>query len=139
MLQRFWDKVEKTDSCWNWTAFCNLSGYGLFNFGKRRVLAHRFAYESLKGIIPNKLEIDHLCRNRQCVNPNHLEPVTHIENLRRGEHGGGMKKQTHCKKGHPLKGENLLVNPQGRRRCRKCRKEYDKNRYKNLRRMLGDE
>ena len=86
-MKRFTDKIEiDTDSeCWNWTAaiFKGL-GYGKFNFNGKTCYAHRVSYELHVGEIPSGLQIDHLCRNRKCVNPDHLEPVTHIENIRRG-------------------------------------------------------
>ncbi|WP_249139118.1 DNA (cytosine-5-)-methyltransferase [Actibacterium sp. MT2.3-13A] len=87
--ERFWSKVEKTESCWDWTAALNEKGYGIFwsNDQDRSVRAHRFAYEQIDGEIPDGLELDHLCRNRKCVNPAHLEPVTGKENTRRGNAG----------------------------------------------------
>lgn len=82
---RFWAKVDKTETCWLWTAAIRRrSGYGVFSHQARTMLAHRFAYELLVGPIPDGLVIDHLCRVRHCVNPDHLEPVTQRENLRRG-------------------------------------------------------
>lgn len=90
-LQSFWAKVDKTcpNGCWNWTASKLLDGYAQFEIGSRkhkthqRVLAHRLSYEMAKGAIPSHLELDHLCRNRACTNPDHLEPVTTQENIRR--------------------------------------------------------
>jgi hypothetical protein len=81
---RFWAKVEKTDGCWFWRARIIATGYGSFSLDGRKVMAHRFAYELLVGPIPEDLELDHLCRVRHCVNPAHLEPVTHRENILRG-------------------------------------------------------
>ena len=80
--ERFWSKVNKTDTCWIWTAAKNQDGHGRFRHG-RLVLAHRFAYELLVGPIPKGLDLDHLCQNPACVNPAHLEPVTRKENTRR--------------------------------------------------------
>jgi hypothetical protein len=82
--ERFRARVEKTPSCWNWTGFVREDGYGLFGFDGRNVYAHRFSYEFHKGPIPAALMIDHLCRNRRCVNPQHLETVTNQENVIRG-------------------------------------------------------
>ena len=85
---RFWQYVDKTDTCWLWKGYTNPRGYGVYSFGykaaHRTVRVHRYAYEQLVGPIPNGLELDHLCRTRVCVNPRHLEPVLHTENLRRG-------------------------------------------------------
>jgi hypothetical protein len=83
--ERFWWKVHKTTTCWLWRAALDRHGYGLFHpHGTHTVLAHRWAYQSLIGPIPEELEIDHLCRVRHCVNPAHMEPVTCGENVRRG-------------------------------------------------------
>lgn len=123
-IPRFDEKVEldpKT-GCWEWQACRCSGGYGNFRHKGRVVVAHRLAYETLVGPIPEGLDIDHLCRNRKCVNPHHLEPVTRRENILRGE-GQGAKhaRKTHCQHGHPLSGENLYINPaSGQRVCREC-------------------
>jgi hypothetical protein len=82
--ERFWNKVNKTDTCWLWTGALQSRGYGSVGIGNHRTgLAHRVAYEALVGPIGDGLTIDHLCRVKSCVNPAHLEPVTSAENIRR--------------------------------------------------------
>ncbi|MDQ3573658.1 MAG: HNH endonuclease [Actinomycetota bacterium] len=98
--ERFFAKVEKTPTCWLWTASLDGCGYGLFRpSSKRTVRAHRWAYEHIVGAIPDGLELDHLCRVRNCVNPAHLEPVTFRENQRRAW-------KSHCLRGHEFTDEN---------------------------------
>lgn len=112
---RFWSKVERTESCWLWTAAVDPMGYGRFYVSPGRTgLAHRVAYELVVGPIPSGLVLDHLCRTPACVNPAHLEPVTLAENLRRGDrpHAG----KTTCPLGHALD----YRYPDGRRGCRTC-------------------
>lgn len=84
LAERFWEKVERTDACWLWQGHRNHKGYGYISVNRRHVGAHRVAYEMARGVpVPAGLEIDHLCHVRHCVNPDHLEAVTHMENLRR--------------------------------------------------------
>jgi hypothetical protein len=117
---RFWAKVIRgaPDECWPWTAFRD-RGYGRFWSGKALVWAHRFAYELLRGPIPEGLTIDHLCRNRSCVNPLHMEPVPSAVNTRRG----AKAMATHCKWGHAFTPENTYLRREGRRQCRVCGRE----------------
>jgi hypothetical protein len=82
---RFWDKVDKTQNCWLWLGHLNEDGYGKFKNGQKCVLAHRFALVLAGIVLKPDLEVDHLCRNRACVNPDHLEQVTHHENVKRGD------------------------------------------------------
>lgn len=84
LAKRFWEKVQKTEACWLWTATCDVHGYGRFAVGGTPVLAHRVGYELMHGAIPEGLELDHLCRNPSCVRPDHLQPVSHTTNMRRG-------------------------------------------------------
>ncbi len=81
---RFWSHVEKAETCWLWTSTITGNGYGHYSIKRVKVGAHRFAYELMVGPIPQGLTIDHLCRVKACVNPDHLEPVTQAENNRRG-------------------------------------------------------
>ncbi len=125
--ERFWDKVVLgEDGCWLWQGSHTMNGYGTFWFRNRQNLAHRIAYSVLVGDIPNGLQIDHLCRVHNCVNPRHLEPVTLQENRARGNahlvNGG----KTHCPQGHPYDGDNLYLTTTKRggpsRQCRACAK-----------------
>lgn len=126
VAERFWAKVEKTEACWLWSASRNQDGYGLFSIEGRHNVAHRVAYEWLIGPIPTGLQLDHLCRVRNCVNPEHLEPVTCRENVLRGEGLAAINARlTHCSKGHPYVGENLIPKAGGGRRCRACKREWD--------------
>lgn len=121
-------KVTTSDDCWVWNAGVSGSGYGRYwhEVEKRFVQAHRYAYESVVGLIPDGLVIDHLCRNRLCVRPDHLSPVTHAENVRRGAKSVLV---VECAKGHEYSPENTYVKPNGCRDCRTCRTER-KRRYR---------
>ncbi len=123
VAERFWAKVELTEDCWVWTGHLR-RGYGTLMQDGRDGSAHRFAYESFVGPIPEGLEIDHLCRNRACVNPAHMEPVSRRENILRGE-GTAAKnaRKTHCKRGHALSGENVYLYRGTMRHCRECNRE----------------
>lgn len=113
--------VTDPNECWLWTATLNSDGYGQFWTGEAVVKAHRWAYEHWIGPIPEGRELDHLCRVASCVNPAHLQPVTHHENVLRGNAPAARQaRQTHCKRGHVLAGDNLLVDARGHRRCRAC-------------------
>lgn len=131
---RFWAKVEKTDACWHWTGTKTRNGYGILWHEGSRWLAHRLAYTSLVGKIPDGQTIDHLCRTRDCVNPLHLEPVTHRENVLRGEGIAARRsRQTHCSNGHEFTDDNTYRYPNGRRACRQCRQQERRRHYEATR------
>lgn len=123
-LYRFLAKVQAVEGgCWEWTGGRYPKGYGQFwdQQQNRDRRAHRWSYEWFIGPIPDELQIDHLCRNRCCVNPTHLEPVTARENTRRGESiAGHYGRQTHCNRGHPFDAINTYRSKGGRRTCREC-------------------
>lgn len=120
------------EGCWLWTGPTDSHGYAQT---RRDGLIHRATYVEAKGPIPHTLELDHLCRVRHCVNPNHLEPVTHRENVLRGDGIAAIAAQaTHCPAGHPYAGRNLVIFADGKRRCRACRLERDKEWKKKARR-----
>ena len=130
--RRFWKYVNKTDICWLWTGNISPNGYGRTSIEGRTKYAHRVAYELLVGPVPEGLDLDHLCRNTRCVNPDHLEPVTHAENMRRGNGASGRNaRKTHCKHGHPFDEDNTMFNCRGDRVCRvcnalRCKRGYEK-------------
>lgn len=120
--EAFWAKVAKGDGCWEWQGARSASGYGVARWQGRDRPAHRIAYEFVHGPVPLELEMDHLCRNRGCVNPAHLEPVTGRENVLRSPIAipAINARMTTCKAGHPL-----VPSPWGRQRwCPVCRANY---------------
>lgn len=123
--QRFWSRVDKTDSCWLWTGHTN-RGYGRACFEGRTVYAHRLSWELTRGPIPDGLSLDHLCRVLNCVNPDHLEPVPHRTNVLRGEGPTAVNaRKARCPKGHPYEGANLRRG-RGGRYCRACAAAKDR-------------
>jgi hypothetical protein len=123
--ERLAEKIDFDGDCWMWIAATTSEGYGTVRLSNPRRMrdAHRVVYESLIGPVPVGLELDHLCRVRHCVNPDHLEPVTHQENVRRGRSpAAAHMTKTHCPQGHPYDETNTYRPPgTNQRTCRQCR------------------
>lgn len=128
--------IDLVSGCWLWTGALD-HGYGVINVDGRMRNAHRVAYELLVGPVPSGLLLDHLCHDparcsggfscihRRCINPDHLEPVTMLENFRRGCRppsfvAAWQRAKTHCPSGHPYSGDNLFFKKSGDRACREC-------------------
>lgn len=133
-------KFTVGDDCWEWAASKGSNGYGLIRSGSTRRCAHRVVYEMLVGPIPNGLELDHLCKNRGCVRPDHLESVTRAENIRRSDQNtvewqaAGMvaaaaarRCRTHCLRGHEFTPENTRTRGTSRI-CRACNSQAQRER-----------
>lgn len=130
---RFFSRIERDGDCWLWTGALGGGGYALFGANGKRGMAHRWSYEHHVGPIPDGMEIDHVChtravragtceggddcQHRRCVNPAHLDVVTRVENVARGN---GHGRETHCPQGHPYNDENTYITPNGWRDCRRC-------------------
>jgi hypothetical protein len=119
-------RIGEPNACWPWAGKCRTwNGYAQTHQG----LAHRVVYETLHGPIPPGMQIDHLCRNRECTNPNHLEVVTPRENQLRGNGVGGRNaRKTHCPKGHPYDGTHSAT--RGGRRCKRCHADQERERHR---------
>ncbi|MER7908276.1 HNH endonuclease signature motif containing protein [Streptomyces sp. NPDC096068] len=120
----FWAKITRVTEtqCWHWQGKAMPTGYGHIKFAGREWYTHRVSYELHNGPIPDGLHLDHLCRNRICCNPAHLEAVTCKENIHRSPVAPAAinARKTHCLYGHELTGANLLPRPNGERHCRTC-------------------
>jgi HNH endonuclease len=130
-MDRFWRFVNLEGECWKWTGALR-RGYGSFRVGQRQkdrrlVYAHKFLWEHIFGPVPEGFELDHVCRNRDCVNPQHLEIVTHQVNMLRSPIAivSLNAQQTHCKEGHEFTPENTYTF-RGMRHCRQCCRRRDR-------------
>lgn len=125
MQERFWAKVNKTETCWLWIGAKDKDGYGHFRLGNLQTLAHRASYEMHIGAIPKGLTLDHLCRIRHCVNPSHLEAVDCTTNTLRGiGFAAQAARRTHCPQGHIYDLLNTHITLDGKRVCRTCHRIY---------------
>lgn len=133
--------VIRPSGCWEWTSSKNRLGYGQFSVNNRTVRAHRVMWELIgRGFTPHKC-LDHLCRNPSCVNPDHLEEVTHLENIRRGELSEAQKarhaRRTHCKHGHEFNEQNTYQDRLGRS-CRACKADWARRDRASRRAGIGE-
>lgn len=124
IIDKFWNKVDKTNTCWNWKGFIGKDGYGKHYIYQKMDMSHRISYQLIIGTIDSNKVIDHKCRNRACVNPKHLEVVSQRENVMRGN---GIAKinsrKTHCIHGHEFTSENTRL--YGRERvCKICARDW---------------
>lgn len=144
--QRFDEKwkLDGESKCWNWTGFKSGDGYGFFFFNGKNIRAHAASKAIYSRVnleqIPDGMEWDHLCRNRGCVNPDHLELVTHRENQLRGFGACGINsRKTHCKYGHPLISGNLVsMENRKHRSCLTCRRRQSREyHYRKMKSECG--
>lgn len=128
-IDRFFSNIEKTETCWLWIGRRSLPGYGIFKFNQKEYYSHRISYHIQNKSLSNTLVLDHICRNRNCVKPDHLRQVTisvnSSENTYNPLYLNSLK--THCKHGHEFTLENTFIRKDGRR-CRTCKRNDEKGR-----------
>lgn len=135
VLARFMSKVEsQPDGCWQWSGSKTKGGYANLKVGGKTLVAHRLSFEHFVGPIPEDKQLDHLCRNRACVNPEHLQAVSSRVNVLRGiGTGARYARRTSCSHGHPFTEENTYVRPDGGRKCRICKRSQNREYKQRLR------
>lgn len=128
-IDRLFEKFlpEPNSGCWLWTGAMSGNSYGSMSYEGRMQKAHRVAYKMFVGPVPEGMDLDHLCRTRICCNPDHLEPVTRSENLRRSPLMDRRSANTHCLRGHEFTAENTMIRPNGWRSCRECMRNHIRN------------
>lgn len=135
-LERLMSKTKKTDTCWIFTGGLDSGGYGQIKVNGKDRRTHRVAYELLVGPIPEGLVIDHLCRVRNCVNPDHMEPIDQRSNVLRGTNPWAVhSRQTHCANGHEFNAENTRYDRNGRV-CRPCARRRNREYMQRKRSLL---
>jgi hypothetical protein len=134
LLERLFSRtIRGPGGCWLWTGGKS-DGYAMLRVQGRMVRLHRTVYEQLVGPVPSGLEIDHLCRVRCCLNPEHMEPVAKRVNILRGEGACAVHaRKVTCVRGHPLSGENLEIEGGKFRRCKQCRRDGQMRRWRERR------
>ena len=138
---RFWSKVAvlNKNQCWLWKSALAPNGYGKFSINNYPCSAHRISFEICKGIIPEELVIDHICRNRSCVNPSHLRAVTYrINNIENSDSVAAKNiNKTHCAQGHEYSKDNTKIRKSKARECRICIKTWKQNHTKRARAFIA--
>ncbi len=141
--ERFWSRVQKTETCWLWTGTITPAGYGRVKINGTNVPAHRYAYELTRGPVPNGMTLDHCCHNedvacqggpqclhRRCVTPSHLEVASSRDNTLRGNTPAAANvAKTHCPKGHAYDEANTWISRRGDRHCRACHRNKKRSRH----------
>ncbi len=140
-MERFFSKIKfnKKTWCWDWIAGTDKDGYGQFWFNKKQRKAYRVSYELFRGSLTDGLTLDHLCKNKKCCNPEHLEQVSIGINLKRASHQITTinSKKTHCHNGHEFTPENTYITPLGKRQCNECQTQRKKKYRTSLKLQLA--